>query len=112
MNDLTKDWIVLSGDKKEFSVFDKANHKSFSIPVVDSIFSRPFLNNTVSGDIMIGYTSKSTNKINWYTKQGTEYPSFPIDGSSTFCVGNLMMNGGNYIVSQDKLNNVLLIKLK
>jgi hypothetical protein len=109
---LTRDWLVLAGTKTQFSIFDKANHKVFSSPINDSIYVRPFFNKTSSGTTMIGAVNKSANKINWFNTSGSQYPTFPLEGSSIFGIGNLLLDGNNYLFNSDKLNNLLLIKLK
>lgn len=113
MDPESKSWYVLAGTKNEFLFFDKPDHKVISQQISDSSFSRPFLNRTNAGNIMIGYADKIQNKLFWYTASGSQYPTFPIEGSSgVFVNSNLMLNGTNYIISGDRNNNLILYKLK
>ncbi len=112
INYTTRDWLVLAGTKSAFSFFDKTNHKVFSEQILDTVFTKPYFNKTSNGTLMIGYVNNKNNKLNWFTTSGIQYPSFPLDGSSIFGVGNLMLDGNNYLFSSDKSNNLVLIKLK
>lgn len=112
MSPLTKEWVVLSGDKKEFSVYDKPDHKSVNKSITDSLFIKPFINFNNKGEVMIGYTDKTPGQQYWFTSSGLLYPSFPMQGSTVFGTGNLMMNGNNYLITGDKQNNLVLIRLK
>ena len=109
---VTKSWMVLAGTKNEFLFFDKANHKVFGEKILDSVFIQPFLNNTSAGKLMIGYTNRIANKLSWYSSAGNQYSGFPLEGSSLFSIGNLLQDGNNYLITSDKLNNLILIKLK
>jgi hypothetical protein len=109
---LKKNRIFLVGNDKEFSVYDQSAHKLSSTSVNDSSTFRPFINTTVAGDIMIGYTDKQLRSINWVTTSGTPYSSFPMEGATTFTVDNLMLDGSHYVIRGAQFNNLVLIKLK
>ena len=111
-NSSTKDWMVLAGTKSDFTFFDKSDHKVFTEKIADSNFVKPFFNHASNGNMMIGAVNKKINKLNWFTAAGNQYPSFPLNGSSIFSIGNLLLDGGNYLFSADGSNNLLLIKLK
>ncbi|MFI5221365.1 MAG: DUF3352 domain-containing protein [Bacteroidia bacterium] len=108
----SKQWTILSGTQKEFSVYDKPGHILFSQQLQDSGFVKPFFNFTTNGNLMISYSSLSSGKLHWFTNSGAEYPSFPVDGSTIFTVGNLMSDGSNYLVCGDRDNHLILVKLK
>jgi hypothetical protein len=109
---INNQWFVLAGNKNEFKIFDQPNHQTITQIISDSNFIKPFINTNSTGNLMIGYVNKTSNQLNWFTISGAQYPSFPMEGSSVFGVGNLMLDGGNYLFKSDKLNNLLLIKLK
>ncbi len=111
-NYINKQWFVLAGNKNEFKIFDQPNHQTITQIISDSNFIKPFINTNSSGNLMIGYVNKNANQLNWFNVSGAQYPSFPMEGNSVFGVGNLMLDGGNYLFKSDKLNNLLLIKLK
>jgi hypothetical protein len=111
-NSKDKDWAILVGNKNEFSVYNTFNHKSFTTTIADSNFVKPFMHKTTLGDLMVGYINKQSKQINWLNTSGVSYPSFPMEGSGMFTIDNVMLDGSNYLLHADKLNNLVLIKLK
>jgi hypothetical protein len=112
MDMVSHNWSVLAATKSAFVFWDKPDHKTISQVISDSAFVRPFFTNSSTERIMIGTVNKKAGKLNWYTANGDVYPSFPIDGATPFSTGSLMFDGNNYLVCGDRLNNLLLFRLK
>lgn len=105
-------YVSLSAFKEGFNVLKADGQKLFSKNYQDSLTTLPFFVFTHDHVPLIGYTETQLEKIHLVDLKGNEYGSFPIQGTTPFILGDVLLNNANYIICGTKTNNLLLYRLK
>jgi hypothetical protein len=95
-----------------FTIFDGNGKKVMTRVFADSLVTNPFYTYSKDHSPMVGYTEQISGTIHLIDLQGNDYPTLPISGSTPFTIGDVMLNNTNYLVCGDRLNSLLLYRLK
>lgn len=76
-------------DKKELVVFNENGKKLFSEKFKNRISNPPVIFTFSSNEKKIGVVEASANQIHLFNKNGKEHHGFPLQGNSSFCIGQI-----------------------
>jgi hypothetical protein len=103
-------FVFADGD--QLTVTDRTGKRLFTERIRQGISYMPEIVNTGNKSRKVGVVSAGNNRIFLFNHDGSQYPGFPVTGSSPFTVGKLAENKSQFhLIASDSRGQLLTIPL-
>lgn len=109
-NDKTKEFIFLT--RNELKVFNSDKTLSFKYDFPNQISQPPLYFVFPDGNARIGICSELSNELFLFNNNGSLYESFPINGKTSFSIGDLNNDGTFNLITGSSDNSIYVYQLR